>query len=172
MAIRGGKPPIHRPVPHIFVRGLARAVDFYERALGAKVGYRSAIPGFPVLHAQLMIGDSAILVSEENMGMDEETASRYEAGTARIRSPQTLGGTSCIIEIYVGDVDAAFRRAIEAGGVPKVPVSNAFFGDRYGQFTDPFGHVWALATVLETLSPEQVDQRAMREFAQPQGNAR
>ncbi len=68
------------------------------------------------------------------------------------------------------DVDAAFQRAIEAGTIPKIPVANAFYGDRYGQLTDPFGHVWALATVLEKLTPEQVDERAMEHFGQMQGS--
>ncbi len=83
----------------------------------------------------------------------------------RARSPQTLGGTSAILEFYVEDVDTAFRRAIDAGAMPKLPVADSFFGDRHGQLVDPLGHVWAVATVREGLTPEEVDARAREHFA-------
>jgi len=168
MAIRGARPNDRRIAAHLIVRNVPKAIAFYERAFGARVTYRSAVPPEGrVLHAQLKVGDSFVLVSEENMGMPEETYAQYETGI-RTRSPETLRGTSCILELYVDDADRAFQRAIEAGATPKIPVSDAFHGDRYGQVVDPFGHVWALATVLETLEPEQVDARAAAHFGQMQ----
>ncbi len=168
MAIQGGRPDNRRVVAHLLVHNLEKAIDFYRSAFGAQVLYRSAIPPeSKVLHAHLKIADSVVQLSEENMGMPEEVYSEYETGL-RTCSPQALNGTSVILEMYVDDVDAAFQRAIEAGATPKIPVANAFYGDCYGQLTDPFGHVWALATVLETLTPEQVHERAMEHFGQMQ----
>lgn len=164
MAIRGARPNDRKISAHLIVRDVPKAIDFYARAFGAQAVYRSVVPpDGRVLHAQLRIGDSHVLVSEENMGMPEQVYSRFETGV-RTRSPETLRGTSFILEIYVDDVDQAFRRAIDAGAAPKIPVANAFYGDRYGQIVDPFGHVWALATVLETLDPEEVDARAAAHF--------
>ncbi|MGH9367074.1 MAG: VOC family protein [Thermoanaerobaculia bacterium] len=160
MAIRGARTDERRIAAHLIVRNLEKALDFYRRAFGAEVLYRSAIPpAARLLHAQLKVADSYVLLSEENMGMPEEAYSRLESGV-KTRSPETLRGTSVILELYVGDVDAAFRRAVEAGALPKIPVANAFYGDRYGQVVDPFGHVWALAAVLETLTAREVDERA------------
>ena len=164
MAIRGARPNERRIAAHLIVRNLEKAIDFYRRAFGAEVLYRSAIPpDARTLHAQLRIEDAYVLVSEENMGMPEEVYARHETGW-KTRSPETFRGTSVILELYVDDVDRAFRRAVEAGATPRLPVANAFYGDRYGQLADPFGHVWALATVLETLDAAEVDARAARQF--------
>jgi uncharacterized glyoxalase superfamily protein PhnB len=169
MAIRGARPNDRRIVAHLIVRNLEKAIDFYRRAFGAEVLYRSAIPPESrALHAQVRIADSVVLLSEENMGMSEEVYSRFETGM-KTRSPEMLQGSTVILELYVDDVDGAFRRAVEAGARPKIPVADAFYGDRYGQLVDPFGHVWALATVLEALTPREVDQRAADYFSQMQG---
>jgi PhnB protein len=169
MAIRGARPNERRIAAHLIVRNLEKAIDFYGRAFLAEVLYRSAIPPESrVLHAQLKVADSYVLLSEENMGMPEEVYSRFETGV-KTRAPETLQGTSVILELYVEDVDRAFLRAVEAGAMPKIPVANAFYGDRYGQLVDPFGHVWALATVRETLTAQEVDQRAAEHFGQMQG---
>ena len=169
MAIRGARPDERRISAHLIVRSLEKAIDFYRRAFGAEVLYRSVLPpDGRTLHAQLRVADSVVLLSEENMGMSEETYARFETGV-RTRSPETLRGSSVILELYVDDVDAAFQRAIEAGARPKIAVANAFYGDRYGQIVDPYGHVWALATALETLSPQEVDRRAAEHFQQMQG---
>ena len=172
MAIRGARPDERRIAAHLIVRDLEKAIDFYRRALGAEVLYRSTVPpGSRVLHAQLRVADSYVLVSEENMGMPEEVYARFETGS-KTRSPETLRGTSVILELYVDDVDAAFRRAVEAGARPKIPVANAFYGDRLGQLVDPFGHVWAFATVRETLDAREVDARAAEHFGQMQSASR
>lgn len=164
MAIKGGKPNDRRITPNLIVRNAAAALEFYQDALGAQVLYVSRLPSGAVLHAQVKIGDTAFLVTEENMGMPEAAFARFENGM-RTRSPQTLGGTSFVLELYVDDVDASYRRAIDAGGKPKMDVSDTFYGDRVGQFEDPFGHVWGLATVTEVLEPEEVDRRARERFA-------
>jgi len=166
MAIRGARPDERRIAPHLLVRNLEKAIDFYRNAFGAEVLYRSTVgPQSRVLHAQLRLADSYVLLSEENMGMSEDVFSRYETGM-RTRSPDTLRGTSVILELYVDDVDRAFRKAVDAGARSKIPVANAFYGDRYGQLVDPFGHVWALSTALETLPAEEVDARAAAHFSQ------
>ena len=164
MAIKGGRPVNRRVVAHLMVRNATEAVEFYQRALGAEELYRSTLPDGRVIHAHLKIADSVIQVTDESLAFDEEGVARAEAGMPT-RSPQTLGGTSTILEMYVEDVDAAFKRAIDAGAEPKIGVADMFFGDRYGQLTDPFGHVWALATMRETLTPEEIDRRAMEHFA-------
>jgi len=164
MAIRGARPDERRIAAHLIVRNVEKAIDFYRRAFGAEVLYRSAIPpDARVLHAQLRIADAYLLVSEENMGLPEDVYARHETGW-KTRAPETLRGTSVILELYVDDADRAFGRAVEAGATPKMPVANTFYGDRYGQIADPFGHVWALATVLETLDATEVDARAARQF--------
>ena len=166
MAIRGARPDERRIAAHLLVRNLTKAIAFYRDAFGAEVLYRSAVgPDARVLHAQLRLADSYVLLSEENMGLSEDAFSRYETGM-KTRSPETLRGTSVILELYVEDVDRSFRRAVEAGAAPKIPVADTFYGDRYGQIVDPFGHVWALSTAIETLSPEEVDARAASRFSQ------
>ena len=79
-----------------------------------------------------------------------------------LRSPQTLGGATMLLELTVEDVDESYKRAVEAGAIPTLPVSDQFWGDRYGWITDPFGHVWAIATIKEELTPEQVQERMMQ----------
>ena len=164
MAIKGGKPNDRRVAPNLIVKNAAEALEFYKRVLGAEAIYVSRLPNGAVLHAQLRVGETVFLVSEENMGMPEEQFSRFEVGM-RTRSPHTLGGTSVVLELYVDDVDLVFQKAIEAGGRIKLPVSDMFYGDRLGQFEDPFGHVWGIGTVIEELEPEEVDRRARERFA-------
>jgi PhnB protein len=163
MAIQGARPVRPHVVPNLIVRDLAAAVAFYERAFGATVLYRGEIPGGGLLHVQLQISESVVELSLENMGMSEEIWAPREKGL-RTRSPHTLNGTSSVLELYVDDVDQAFGRAIAAGATEKAPVADTFFGDRYGQFVDPFGHVWGLATAKEHLSPDEVTRRAAELF--------
>lgn len=164
MSIRGGKPNDRRVAPNLIVRNAARALEFYQAVLGAQAIYVSRLPDGKVLHAQLRIGDTVFLVSEENMGMPEAAFANLEKGM-RTRSPETLGGTTVVLEIYVDDVDETYRRAIEAGATAKMQVADTFYGDRLGQFEDPFGHVWGVGTVLEELEPAEVDRRARERFA-------
>lgn len=134
--------------PYITVKGAAQAIDFYERAFGAHEGVRMAGPdGKSVMHAELKIGDSMVMLSDEFPQMGS-------------RSPQTLGGTTAAIFLYVPDVDAAFKRAVDAGAKAIMPPTDMFWGDRFGKLVDPFGHEWAMATHKEDLSPEEVQKRA------------
>src|SRR5262252_8392832 len=135
MSIKGGKPNDRRVVPNLIVRDATKALDFYRRALGAEPIYVSRLPNGTVLHAQLRVGETVFLVSLENMGMPEEQFSRFEQGM-KTRSPETLKGTSAVLELYVDDVEATFRKAIEAGGKVKMEVADTFYGDRLGQFED------------------------------------
>ena len=164
MAIKGARPNNHQVAPHLIVRDVSKAIDFYERAFGAQVLYRGGMPNGTVLHAHVRIAESVIMISLENMGADEREMAKIEVGV-RVRGPETLGGTTTILELYVPDVDAAFQRAIDAGGTPKLAVADQFYGDRYGMVTDPFGHVWALASVKETLTADEIEARVMQHFA-------
>jgi PhnB protein len=109
-------------------------------------------PGGKVMHAELQIGDSIIFISDEFP----------EHGTSR--SPQTLGGSTGVLNIYVEDVDAAFNQAVNAGGKVNMPVADMFWGDRYGTFTDPYGHQWGIATHKEDVSEQDMEQR-MKDFS-------
>ena len=143
----------HTITPSLVVKGADRAIDFYKKAFGGEEIIRMAGPdGKSVMHAEIKIGDSIFFVGDEAPGMD-------------LRSPQSLGGSTSALHRYVKDVDAAFKRAIEAGAKEAMPVADMFWGDRYGQVEDPFGHRWGLATPKEILTPEETRQRAREFFA-------
>jgi PhnB protein len=129
----------------------ARAIDFYKRAFGAEELLRLDGPDGKVAHAEIKIGDSIIMLSEEMPG--------------HTRSPQSLGGTAVDIMLYVKDVDQVFNRAVDAGAKVTMPLSEMFWGDRYGQVTDPFGHSWSLATHKEDVPPEELRKRTKAAMA-------
>jgi len=138
----------HAVTPYLVVRGAAAAIEFYEKAFGAEVRFRLAGPdGTSVMHAELQIGDSIIMLSDEAPEMGS-------------KSPATLDGTPVTIYLYVEDVDAVFDRAIKAGGTSVMPLEDMFWGDRHGQLLDPFGHRWSVATHVEDVSAEEVEKRA------------
>ena len=138
----------HSVTPYLLVDGAAEAILFYERALGAKEVLRMPM-GDRIAHAEVKIGDSYVMLSEEwpDMGL---------------LGPKSRGGATSSLMIYLQDVDAAFARALEAGGIEERPPEDQFWGDRMGTFVDPFGHRWTLATHVEEVSPEEM-QRRMRE---------
>jgi uncharacterized glyoxalase superfamily protein PhnB len=144
----------HTVTPSLIVRDAAKAIEFYTKALGAKELMRMPSPDGRIAHAELQIGDSIIFLSDEfpNMGVS--------------RSPQTLGGSTGTLHLYVEDVDTAYQRAITAGGKVAMPVADMFWGDRYGTFVDPFGHPWGLATHKEDLTAEEMEARAADFYAQ------
>src|SRR5579862_2769210 len=107
MSIKGGKPDDRRVVPNLIVKDAAKALEFYRAVLGAEPIYVSRLPNGLVLHAQLRVGDTVFLISHENMGMPEEQFARFEQGM-KTRSPETLKGTSVVLELYVDDVEATF----------------------------------------------------------------
>ena len=156
MSIQGSRPPQDRGlVPNLIVRGVAQAIQFYRQALGAEILFEGTMPNGPTLHAQLRIGKAYVLLSDEIM---------CQEGGPPTGSPLKLGGSSTVLELWVDDVDAAFGRAIQAGGKTLGPVDMSFFGDRVGMFVDPFGHVWTLSTPVEVLSPEDLFQRMIQHF--------
>jgi len=140
----------HTVTPSITVRNAAAAIDFYKRVFGAEELTRMTSPDGKVAHAELKIGDSVVMLSDE-----------FPRGNAQ--SPETLGGATGGIMLYVPDVDAVFNRAVKAGAQIRQAVADMFWGDRYGNLVDPFGQVWAIATHKEDLSAKEVDRRA-REF--------
>ncbi len=155
MAIKGARGENNRIAPHLIVRNATEAVDFYKRALGAAELYRSPLPGGMGMHFHIRIQRSFVMVTDEA----PPSKSHSIDDTIVLRSPQSLGGSGTVLEILVDDVDAAYRRAVDEGATPVLPVSDCFWGDRYGWVRDPFGHIWALATVIEELTPEEVAKR-------------
>jgi PhnB protein len=139
--------------PYLTVNNGAQAIEFYKRAFGATEIFRMAGPPGKIGHAELKIGDSMIMLSDEfPMG-----------GT---KSPQSLGGTTSSVFLYVPDIDAAFRQAVAAGAKSDMEPANMFWGDRFGKLTDPFGHSWAMATHVEDVAPEEMEKRAKEAMAQ------
>ena len=140
-------PPGHHTItPSLTVRGAARAIDFYKRAFGAIERGAMKGPGDLIVHAEILIGDSIVFVTDEIPGMGNP-------------SPQKLGATTVGIHIYTEDCDTMFKRAIEAGATEKMPLSDQFWGDRYGQVTDPFGHIWGIGTHKENVTEAQIMER-------------
>jgi PhnB protein len=133
--------------PYICVDGAAEAIAFYQRVFGAQERMRMAAPGEKIGHAEIQIGNAVLMLSDEHP----------EFGAL---SPHTVGGTPVTLSLYVEDVDTVFDRAVEAGAKPLRPVRNEFYGDRTGQFEDPFGHRWNVATHVEDVSPEEMQKRA------------
>lgn len=144
----------HTITPSLTIRGAAEAIEFYKKALGAQEIMRMTNPDGKIGHAELKIGDSVLFINDE-MPMP---------GCAK--SPQTLGGISGSLYLYVNDVDTAFKRAIDAGGKESSPVTDMFWGDRHGAFVDPFGHTWSLSTRKRILSQKEVEEGAKNFYQQ------
>ncbi len=141
------KPPGYNSVtPYLSVRDAKTALDFYARAFGAELVLKLDMPDGSIAHAEIRIGDSILMMSEENP----------EWGN---RSPLALGGSPVSMMIYVPDADASFRRAIEAGATEVRPVEDQFYGDRSGTLKDPYGYQWTLATHIEDVSTDEAQRR-------------
>jgi PhnB protein len=138
----------HSATPYLIVKGGAKALDFYKKAFGAEEIMRFAMPDGQVGHAEIKIGDSPIMLADENPEMG-------------IFSPPTIGGSAVAIMLYVPDVDAFVKRAVAAGGKLTRPIEDKFYGDRAGSLTDPFGHHWHIATHKEDVSVDEMKKRAM-----------
>jgi len=145
----------HTVTPYITVKGAADAIEFYKRAFGAQELHRMPGPdGQRLMHAEIRIGDSVVMLSDE--------FPEFGSGTS---SPKTLGGTTHVLHIYSPDVDADFKRATDAGATPLMPPADMFWGDRYSQVEDPFGQRWAIMTHKEDVAPEEMERRAKAFFA-------
>ena len=144
----------HTVTPYLTVRDAAQAIDFYKRALGAKERSRMPGPdGKSVMHAELQIGDSRVMLSDE-------------LPISSSKAPTTLGGTTTMLFLYVPNVDAAFKRAEDAGCKVVRPLADMFWGDRYGTLVDPFGNQWGLATHKEDVAPKEMKRRTQEFMAQ------
>lgn len=142
----------HTATPYLTIKGAAAALDFYKRAFAATEVMRMTTPEGKVGHAEIRIGDSAIMLSDEFPEMDA-------------RSPQLIGGSPVMIHLYVEDVDAFVQRAVEAGAELQRPVEDQFYGDRAGKLADPFGHIWWIATHVEDVPPQELERRAAAMFS-------
>lgn len=135
-----------RVMPYLHVDGARAAIDFYGSVLGAKERMSMPGPEGKVGHAELNIGESVIMLADEFPDMG-------------VRGPKSVGGTPVTIHVYVEDVDATMDRAVKSGATVLRPVEDKFYGDRGGEFEDPFGHHWSIATHIEDLTPEQMQER-------------
>ncbi|RDK00453.1 VOC family protein [Paraburkholderia lacunae] len=141
---------MHSLTPYLICANAADAIAFYTKAFNAVEQMRLPGPDGKVMHASLKIGDSVLMLTDE---WPEH----------RTVGPKALGGSPVTIHLYVEDVDASFKQAVDAGATVTMPVSDMFWGDRYGQIQDPFGHNWSLATHKRDLTPEQI-QQGMRDM--------
>jgi len=134
-------------IPYLSVDGASAAIDFYMTVFGAKERVRMPGPEGKIGHAELEIGDSLLMLADAFPEMGG-------------RTPRSLGGTPVTVMVYVDDVDVVFERAINAGATEERKVENQFYGDRAGEFVDPFGHKWFVATHVEDIPPEEMAKRA------------
>ncbi len=137
----------HAITAHIVVKDAARMIEFYVRAFGAEEKGRLTLPDGAVAHCELRIGDSSVFLADEFPAQG-------------VRAPVSVGGTSTVLQLYVEDADLVFERAVEEGATVRQPMIDAFWGDRYGQLVDPAGHVWAIATHREDVTPEELERRS------------
>jgi PhnB protein len=142
----------HTVTPYLAIGNAKAAIAFYQRAFGAELTMQLLMPDGEVAHAEIRIGNSVLMLSEE----------KAEWGN---RSPLSLGGSPVHLMVYVPDVDAAFARALAAGAREKRPVEDQFYGDRAGTLTDPYGFQWTLATHVEEVSEQEAQRRMERLFA-------
>ncbi len=140
-------PGFEGATPYLYIKGAAKAIDFYKRAFGATERMRMDGPDGKIGHAEIAIGKAIVMLADESPAM-------------HALSPVTIGGTAAGFLIYVEDVDKVFQQALKAGATQLSPVENKFYGDRMGGLKDPFGHQWYLGTHIEDVSPEEMGRRA------------
>jgi PhnB protein len=146
----------HTLSPYLAVDNAAEAIEFYKRAFGAKERVRMDGPGSTIGHAELEIGDSLLMLADP-------------FPQASTRTPKDVGGTTVNLFIYVEDADAVVQQAIDAGATVTRPVENMFWGDRFGIVTDPYGHTWSIATRVEDVPPEEMEERGRAAMAAMSG---
>jgi PhnB protein len=146
-------PGFHTITPSLTFSDAAQAIEFYKKALGAEERMRMPGPDGKISHAELKIGDSIVFLNDEMPSMG-------------CKSPQSLGGSSTGFYLYVPDVDKAFQRAIDAGGKSTCPLTDMFWGDRMGNFVDPFGYAWTLAAHTRDMTEEEMEEGAKAFHAQ------
>lgn len=141
----------HTVTPYLTIRNAAAALDFYKRAFGADEIFRIANPQGKVGHAEIRIGDSAVMLCDEFPEMGAQ-------------GPESIGGTPVMMHLYVENVDALVERAVNAGGKLERPVADQFYGDRAGLVVDPFGHKWWISTHVEDVPPDELKKRSAAAF--------
>jgi PhnB protein len=146
----------HTVAPYLAVDNAAEAIEYYKKAFGAKERVRMEAPGGAIGHAELEIGDSVVMLSDP-------------FPQASTQPPKQLGGTSVSVFMYVEDVDAVVKQAVDAGARVLMEVADQFWGDRFGTVGDPFGHSWAIATHVEDLTPEEIAERGRAAMAEMGG---
>ena len=153
MAVKPIPDRYHTVTPYLAVDNAAEAIEWYEKALGAKERGRMEAPGGAIGHAEIEIGDSVVMLSDP-------------FPQASTKPPKELGGTSMSIFMYVEDVDAAVKEAVDAGATVLMEVADQFWGDRFGTIQDPFGHTWSIATHVEDVTSEEMAERAKAAMAE------
>ena len=149
MAVQPIPPGMHTVTPHLVVRGAAKAIDFYKKAFDAKEAARLPGPNGTLMHAEIVIGDSHVMLMDESPEW-------------KSIGPQTLKGTPVTIHLYVKDADKTFDTALKAGAKPVMPMTDMFWGDRYGVLEDPFGHSWSVATHVRDVPRQEIDAAAKK----------
>lgn len=143
----------HTITPGLVVNGAQKAIEFYKEAFGAEViSVKTSPDGAKVVHSEIKIGDSRVFINDEFPEMGS-------------RGPQAIGGTPVSLNLYVEDADSLFERAVSAGATVVMPLADQFWGDRWGMVTDPFGHVWSVASHVADLSQEEIDKAAEEYFS-------
>ena len=145
----------HTITPNLVIRDAAKAIDFYKKAFGAEQIVSMPGPGGKVMHAELRIGDSVVMLADEMPEMGS-------------RSPATFGGSPVSFYVYLDKVDAAWKRAVDAGAKVVRPLTDMFWGDRTGLLEDPFGHRWSLAQHVKDVTPEEMKKGQEAFFKQMQ----
>jgi PhnB protein len=152
MAVKPIPEGYRTPIAYLTVEDAEAAIEYYKKAFGARERTRMHMPDGKIGHAELEIGQSILMLSDP-------------FPQASTRPPTELGGTSASIFLFAEDVDAVVKQAIDAGATLTMEVADQFWGDRFGSITDPFGHVWGIATHVEDVPPEEMAERAKAAFA-------
>ncbi|HWR49587.1 MAG TPA: VOC family protein [Bryobacteraceae bacterium] len=148
MAVKSIPEGFRTVTPYLVLNNTAEAIDWYKKALGAEEVFRMNGPDGSVVHAEIKIGDSMIMMSDE---------SRMNPG---VKSPKTAGTATAGVMLYVNDADALYNQAVAAGATVVHPISDMFWGDRVGNVVDPYGHGWSIATHKEDVTPAEMEKRA------------
>ncbi len=146
----------HTVTPYLAVEDAAQAIEYYKNVFGAKELVRMDAPGGAIGHAELEVGDSRVMLSDP-------------FPQSSTKPPKELGGTSVSVFMYVEDVDAVVKQAVDAGAKVLMDVADQFWGDRFGTIQDPFGHSWSIATHVEDLTPEEIAERGRAAMAEMSG---
>jgi PhnB protein len=152
MAVKPIPEGFHTLTPYLAVENAADAIEYYKQAFGAEEKFRMEAPGGKIGHAELQIGDSLVMLSDP-------------FPQSSTKAPSELGATTSSVFMYVEDVDAVVRQAVDAGATVTMEVADQFWGDRFGTITDPFGHMWSIATHIEDVPPQEMAERAKAAMA-------